>query len=477
VRAFGDVPDGARAAMVPRQLCAENVLEVYLYGGVSQFESFYCVPEHGAADGTGFSLFTKSGDVQAAVSACGVAGDLTAPFARDADGQMVHFGPFAMPLRNRPDVMARTRVAITAHDLEPHEAAVPLALAGRRLGDASLAGLGSHIQRYFLEKNRVKGRPPFSYVLRPRSPGFPTDNVNAATAIGLHPGAVRPLQVLIDGAGDLGTALARGTVGGSTAAYDAAMRRYVEGYRARLSWKGEGAAATELRSPRVTDFASEAEAVASSASLRDVLATQFFTPIQAKECGDSNTDTTTMSLRLATHLLNHPNREARARYVCVIDGGLVMADGGGGYDSHKENSHTQARNLGHMLTTLMGLINKPGENDPQKLDLDRTMILLMTEFGRSPAAQDNGKGRKHWPYGFPNTFIGGPIRSPGVFGACGPDSRATLASSPQENRIAALLALGIWPFEPESYRVADVPTATTQIAAAELVKQRQLGLV
>src|SRR6185369_15562947 len=152
--------------------------------------------------------------------------------------------------------------------------------------------------------------------------------------------------------------------------------------------------------------------------------------------------------------------------------------GGGGYDTHGENSHTQARNLGHMLDSLMGLINKPGEGDPNKLDLDKTMIVLTTEFGRTPYAQNGGKGRNHWPYGYPITLIGGPIRAAnkGVFGACGADGRAVgTVSSPQENRIAALLALGIWPFAQESYNVSDVPGATNEANAAALVKKRQLG--
>jgi len=456
---------------VPAHLQAENILEVFLYGGVSQYESFYCVPEHGAKDGTGWSLFLKSGDVQAALDSCDVRGPLTVPFAKDAIGQDVSFGPFAMPLRNRPDVMARTRVAITAHDLEPHDAAIPLALAGRRLGDASLAGLGSHIQRHFLDRNAIDGRAPFSYVLRPRSPGFPTDNVNAATAIGFHPGAARPLAVHIDAAGDLGEMLKRGTVGQHGPAYDALMQQYISAYGSRMAWRGRG---TPLRTPRLTDLAAEASAVANAGSLREVLLPSYLTPVQATACGVTHADATTMSLRLATHLLTHPT--SPARYVCVIDGGLLMADGGGGYDSHKENSHTQARNLGHTLRNLMGLINEPGEHNPAKLDLDKTLILLTTEFGRSPDAQDGGKGRRHWPYGFPVTFIGGPIRTPGIFGACGPESYATVASTPQENRIAALLALGIWPFEPESYRVSDVPTASSHRAAAELVMRRQLGL-
>ena len=49
------------------------------------------------------------------------------------------------------------------------------------------------------------------------------------------------------------------------------------------------------------------------------------------------------------------------------------------------------------------------------------------------------------------------------------------SSTPQENRIAALLALGIWPFAQESYNVFDVPGASTEVEVAELVKKCQLG--
>jgi hypothetical protein len=123
-------------------------------------------------------------------------------------------------------------------------------------------------------------------------------------------------------------------------------------------------------------------------------------------------------------------------------------------------------------------VNAPGEGDPFKVDLDKTMIVLTTEFGRSPHKQGN-LGRNHWPYGYPIVTMGGPLRaaSRGVFGACGPDARAKVASTPLENRIAALLALGIWPFAPESYSVSDVPGAASEAEAAALVKKRQLGIV
>lgn len=471
-RAFGEIPSGAEPSAVPEALRAQNILEIFLYGGVSQYESFYCVDAYGQADNTGWYLFTSSGDVQAAVQSCGISGPLLQDFAVDANGNMVKFGPFVKPLRDRPDVMDRTRVSITRHDLEPHEGAIPLALAGRGLGHPALSGLGSHIQRYYLDRNTQPGRAPFSYVLLSAQLGFPSDNIRSATAIGLHPGAARPLSLKIDAAGDLTALLARGSVGSKRQQYDKLMKGYLDRYHARLRWKGEG---DPLRSPRLGDLASASDAIANSDALSAVLEPQYFDKIAGTECNETNpTDATRMGLELATHLLTHPT--SPARYVCVVDGGLLTADGGGGYDTHGENSHTQARNLGHTLKSLMNLINAPGENDPGKLDLDKTMIVLTTEFGRTPYAQGGGKGRNHWPYGYPITFIGGPVKK-GVFGACGPDGWATSASSsPQENRIAALLALGIWPFAQESYNVSDVPGATNEADAAALVKQRQLGL-
>lgn len=477
-RAFGEVPPGAEPATVPQNLQAQNILEIFLYGGVSQYESFYCIddPAFLEPNAPGWFQFLNSGDVQKAVMQCGIQGPLLQDFALDANGRMVRFGPYVMPLRDRPDVMNRVRVSITHHDLEPHEGAIPLALAGRGLGHPALAGLGSHIQRYFLDRNQIVGRPPFSYVLLSANLGFPTDNIRSATAIGLHPGAARPLSLKVDAAGDINALLARGTVGQNRAAYDAMMKNYLAAYDGRLRWKGVG---DPLRSPRVVDLAAAADSIAGADSISSMLEPSYFTKIGGNECGEAaNTDSTTMSLKLATHLLTHP--VTPARYVCVVDGGFIQADGGGGYDTHGENSKTQARNLGHTLKSLMSLINLPGEGNPNKLDLDKTLIVLTTEFGRTPYAQGGGKGRNHWPYGYPITFIGGPIRpeNKGVFGACGPDSRAIPGSStPQENRIAALLALGIWPFAQESYNVSDVPGATTEAHAATLVKQRQLGIM
>jgi hypothetical protein len=75
--------------------------------------------------------------------------------------------------------------------------------------------------------------------------------------------------------------------------------------------------------------------------------------------------------------------------------------------------------------------------------------------------------------------LGGPIREgqAGIHGAIGPDGNATEYSLPAENRIAALLALGIWPFSPDAFAVSDVRGAAGEEDAARLVTERALGVV
>ncbi len=182
-----------------------------------------------------------------------------------------------------------------------------------------------------------------------------------------------------------------------------------------------------------------------------------------------------MSLNLAAHLLTHET--APAKYVCVIDGGLVPASDAGGYDAHADCTSLTAASLPNTLRALMSIINKPGENDKSKLDLDKTLIMITTEFGRTPF-EEGAKGRGHWPGGYPVLFIGGPVRkeNQGVYGAAEPDGPAKKFSTPPENRMAALLSLGIWPFNHDSFAVSDVPGAASEADGATRLKQNQLKL-
>lgn len=465
-------PPTALSPILPEALRAQNVLEIFLCGGLSQYESVYCVLEHGRTNGTHFHLYGNSPELASQFEACGFSGPLTEPFAQDALGQLVHFGPFVMPLRQRLDVMERVRVGIVRHDLAPHEAAIPLALAGRPLGNAALAGLGSHIQRFFLDRDG-ESSGPLSYALLSGSLGaLAIDNLRTVVATGLHPASARPLSIKVDAAGNFDALLERRGVGASRAQYDELLDVYVDQYRRKLRWKGQGEA---LRGRRFSDLAAGARSLADVDVIRSVLDPAHLASVSGVSCGQTaGVDAVGMQLRLAAHLLTHSSRPAR--YVCVVDGGLFpLSNGGGGYDSHADNTVVQARNLSHTMRTLMSLIRAPGEDAPEKLDLDRTLIVLTTEFGRSPSAE-GGTGRNHWPYGYPVVLIGGPIRSRGVSGAVGSDGFAVRSATPQESRIATLLSLGIWPFGAEGFNVADVPGAVSEEDAAVTVLREQLGI-
>jgi hypothetical protein len=468
--AFGASPE--TSSLLPEASQVTSVLEVFLCGGVSQYESFYCVPEHGALDGTHWHLFANSSELASSLDACGIVEPVLEPFAQDALGQMVHLGPFAAPLRRRPDLLQRLRICITRHDLAPHEAAIPLALSGRTLGNPAVAGLGAHVQRHFSE-TQSDALGPCAYVLLSSSLNSAfIDNLRTLMATGLHPARARPLGIQVDGAEQLTEQLARPAVGAQRAQVDALLSVYLDEYAARLTWPG----GAMLRAPSFTNFATAAGAMSQVGAISEVFEPAFFVPRPGVSCThEVAVDSVGMQFGLAARLLSHPTRPAR--YVCIVDGGFVPnSNGGGAYDSHSDNSWVQARNLTHTLGALTNIIQKPGESAADKIDLDKTLVVLTTEFGRTPHAEGTS-GRNHWPYGYPQMLLGGPIAAPGVSGACGADARAVHAATPQESRIAALLALGIWPFSPEAFNVADVPGASNEEQAAARVLSSQLGLV
>ncbi len=480
---FGEFPDEAAAVALPAELRADSVLEVFLYGGLSIWETLYLVDAYGRPNDPEFpnqqfhTFLGGGGDsVEAALGACDFPDGqpMGQFFARDALGADVQLGPFAYRLRQRSDLLDRMRLVVQSHRLEPHEAAVPQALTGKPLGQPSAAGLGAHIQRYFVDRADASRAAPFSYLFA--AGGLPGDNVSAAAATGVHPGVARPLAVNITNSERFAELLSRGRVGPLDARdrYDQLMAVYTEEYGRRLRWRGSG---DPTRSARWSDLSVAVGAVGNVDAIAAVMDSSLFVPAEGLACGERNGfDVPGMSLNAARHLLTHPTQPAR--YVCVSDVGLYEASGGGGYDTHTTNSHDTARNFDNVIRSLAQVINQPGENDPQKIDLDRTLVILNTEFGRTPTRQDGGSGRNHHPYGYVTAFIGGPIRpgGGGIHGAIGPDGIADTSVQPSENRIAALLALGIWPFAQEAFAVSDVRGAGTEEDAAAMVTRNILGV-
>jgi hypothetical protein len=112
------------------------VLEIFLYGGLSCWETLYFVRDHGTPGDPQYpssQYYAFAADNSDALASCG-ADDRERSFATDALGATVERGPFAAKLWNRSDVVARMRLVVQRHALAPHEAAVPQALTGRPVG-------------------------------------------------------------------------------------------------------------------------------------------------------------------------------------------------------------------------------------------------------------------------------------------------------------------------------------------------------
>jgi len=477
VPTWGDYPDFAQGTLLPVEKQAKNVLEVFLYGGLCPWETFYVVDEdeYGKSKNEQWWTFQNGGNsVYSVYEDCNGAGagPILQDFALDDNGVMVKTGPFSEPLRSRPDIMERLRVHVISHTLEPHEAAIPLGMSGFRLGAPKLAGVGAAVQHYYqAHASEITGEP-YSYVLY--SPGdFPTDNLRAASSVGMHPGAARPLSMRVAQGSTFIDALQRLELGEKKEVFDQLLGHYTAEYQQRLSWLGSGKLS---RSRTFADYAFAVETLRKTSTLQEILEPGYFAGTSGSACGDSaNTNYPRMELELAAHILTRPG--SLAKHVTVVDGGLIPASGGGGYDTHNSHIRDSGRNLTNLWTRLSAIINTPGEEDPGKLNLDETLIVINTEFGRTPWAQ-NGDGRNHHPYAYTTLMFGGPVgpAEKGIVGAIGPTGYADMALSPAETRAATLSALGVYPFAPECYAVSDVYGTGTETEASQWLNEIVLGV-
>jgi hypothetical protein len=509
---FGEIPTDNASSMLPANLRAESVLECFLYGGLIPWETFYGVPGRGQADETW--AYTNYAQMIKASQGCGYdvdEGNLWTHFAKDSAGQDIFFGPYMGKLLARQDIMKRLRIVINRHSLAPHEAAIPLVASGRSLGNPSLAGLSTHVNRYFVDRDPQGLHPsPFAYGFATGSGFIPNDGVLSLVAQGLHPGQARPLLVKVDTAARLNTLLNRTTVGtlDERAQYDALLSLYFQQYQQRLHL---GSGSEMVRAAKFQELLQASRTVTQTDIIKELFPADKFTPMGgpsipndpystsckevsfnattgevgfAASAGTSTSNTLAqaignvpaMSMRLAQHLLTHPTYPAR--HCTVVDVGIRAADGGGGYDTHRDGPWRQASNFNNFLDQLLPIINQPGENNPSKIDLDKTMVIVNSEFGRAPGRQNPGsQGRNHWPNGFAQFYIGGPIREEqaGIYGHIDESGNATQFTTPAENRIAALLALGIYPFDPVAFSGSDAQGQTLEGPAARSIIQRVLG--
>jgi hypothetical protein len=330
-RSWGEAPAGHADLVLPRGERAERCLEVFLYGGLGPFESFYVVPEYGRPQDPDFpdqQWWLFANDHEQTFTGCGLPDRASwlEPFGADALGRTVQLGPVVQAFRDRPDLLARMRIVVMGHELEPHEAAIPYSLSGYRLGNPRMAGTAAHLQRYFQERDGARSTP-YAYTFTPLTE-LSTDNLRAANAVGMHPGSTRPLGLKIGLSNTFSAQLERARVGDRRAAVDELRAHLL----ARAEDRYTDPAGAALRSRALADHAYAVGALADADALSQVLTPDLFTVADSSWCGSRPSfDLTTTSLHAAVSLLTHPTEPAR--YALVVDGGLIPAAGGGALDT------------------------------------------------------------------------------------------------------------------------------------------------
>lgn len=438
----------------------DGVLELYFYGGLNPWDTFFCVPEWGSAS----AQFLHAFDLPTRLAPClpqelldmfgpGVAPTHT--FARDDLGTDVHLGPWTWPLWSRPDILAQTRVVVMAHDQFPHASAIPLAVTGFSLGSPQLAGTGALVEA-------LAGPAAFPQSAVIRSGREPlTDNLSATLSVGPHPQARRPLDLNLTQTPLLTGLLKRPSVGARASAHDALLATLRADYRRQL--RGDQ---THVRAPVLDRFEIADRRRARAPELAELLPPSLFGLPQVNSCEYTNISVPALAARLASHLLTRPKSQ-RSRYVLWVDDGLVpTADGG--HDSHREHLHHASVNYPHTLQVLANRINRPGEDDPDKLNLDRNLIVITSEFGRTPWVEDSRQGLGHWPHGYVSILIGGHQAPPGPTIAGSIDGESATAQSycsPTELRMALLLSLGLDPMVVEGWGASSVQGAANDAQA------------
>jgi len=429
---------------------ATRVLEVFLYGGLCPWDTFYCRPSWGEEQGRYLYAFGK-GALESRLGDCGLGEGLSQPFAEDSAGQLVHLGPWTAPLWARPDILSRARVILGQHDQFPHSTAVPLALTGHRLGRPELAGTAAAIGRHFTELEGGDGMPR-SCVIHPGDI-VRLDNVQSALAIGEHPSASRPLELDLQQLPHLLGLLQRPATADHRSAHDSVVDAYRQAYTERL----QSPSGATLSAPELVAWESVDAARRRAEDLSAWIPPGVFGLGSGEACGETRASKPAMAARVARHLLS---QDLGVRYALWIDSGLTPTLDGG-HDTHRDHLVQAARNYSHTFETLASVIAAPGEDDPDKLNLNNTMIAITSEFGRTPHQEDERDGLGHWPGASVSVLLGGPVDSASIVGHVDRASGlAAEAASPAELRMALLMALGVYPFAPGSFVASDVRGAT-----------------
>lgn len=464
-----------------------KILEIYLNLGVSQWENFW-LPGMGNPNFTDYGMGSlaafsdldwgaNSGSFPCGSPDIPESFDDSQLFSTQTGGGNIYWGAATKPIYRRNDIFSRCRMVTQYHDLLPHQAANPYVLTGLRLGNPRRAGTGAAIQRRarVVEPNQLL---PVSYVFHRNDVVQPHAS---AVAIGTHPGFARPLDIRIQDDNSFVNSLSRTGISSESDDLLLALRHE---YRDRLRFRGFG---DPTRSTGFQGYWIAAELLANAPDLQALFAGDMLVrDTNVATCPDhpTVTETNIPGIKTMLHAAASLLSSGPARYACAIDSGITTIPGlsQAGYDTHGDGTslhllNTNA-NIYNVMHHIAELVHDPVANPGGPIDLDETMIIINTDFNRTPGINGNN-GRDHWPYGYLTWMIGGPVNGgPSIRGRIDNTGRTEMnyRYSATDMRAAVLLAAGVDPFADGNFRVSDFsPALMNGIGSEAQIRDRLKG--
>ncbi len=456
VTPWGELPSGDDYWPPGRARPGFKILEIHLSGGLSPYETFF-VNRTFSSDERWFGFAPKVREINWS----GCVGPL--PLSPDqveslSSTSVIGLGPATAPIWGFKDDL---RMLVLAHSFLPHEAAIPLSITGLQLGNPRLAGLGAAVEHRY--DRALSGKElPNSYVLIPPDLGIDDDSFRGLFATGIHGSRFTPLTLRLPSLGRDEAFLDALQRTGRPPVNDELLATLTGQYRDRM--RHSAAVATPARSGEFTAYDVSLRDLFNGPALSMLLDEVLVGTDPSDFCitpsiaGTGFNNATGAALKTAARLLSRDPDIDGARYVGLIDQGIASSTGGG-YDVHNLSQyHHMHVSLWNCLNELRQVIYRrpPGAPAiPDMIDLNETVILFNTEFGRAGPPSPT---REHWPFAYVNVVMGGPVAagySGGEIGLNGlPTSR--LPFSPADLHAGMLMTAGIDPFVNENYGVGDV---------------------
>jgi hypothetical protein len=447
-----------------------RILEIFFSGALSHRETFWVERPDEAPVIRG--LGSLNPQLHSIVNPSGAPGSWTQWLASLGDYQSsdyrvgtttnsdIHLGPgckpLVDPLSGGDRLIDRLRVVAVGHDAPVHEVAQAYLTQGIYDGSSAsrISAAGAAITRH-------SSLP--SYVFFHNGLSDARSTAQSARAFGRHEAYNSPIAIPYDD-----PSFVAALAGARVADRDALSRYYSDEYEAGFTFAHPSAAGLRARSTALDRYL-------------DSIGAAYDGPALAAALGNLSTSTSETlwdngvrrALRTAISLID----SGQSAHCMVCDAGVTGPNNGFSfYDQHNvSNALTHSAQVTANLLNVMRTLRE--EIEAGTLNLDDTLVVFNTEFGR--AFGPNDPGSNHCPEGFAVALLGGPIATGGVVGRlpftgaddsdsreANPPALARRSSTsariePTDLRAAIYQAAGIHPFQADVYEVHESTSSET----------------